>query len=101
MSEVKKCPECGGAMEKGYIITEGIRWSKEKHARLALWEDFIPNVEAYRCTNCKLVMIPHGYEKDKPTPKSFLKNCVRCRKEIPIASEECPHCGAKQKARVR
>jgi hypothetical protein len=30
------------------------------------------------------------------TPKSFLKNCAKCGKEIPIASEECPYCEAKQ-----
>lgn len=26
----------------------------------------------------------------------FLKRCVNCNKEIPIASEECQYCGAKQ-----
>jgi cell division protein FtsW (lipid II flippase) len=26
----------------------------------------------------------------------FLKKCVNCNKEIPIASEECQYCGAKQ-----
>ena len=30
------------------------------------------------------------------TPKSFLKNCAKCGKEIPIASEECPYCETKQ-----
>lgn len=30
------------------------------------------------------------------TPKSFLKNCSKCGREIPIASEECPYCEAKQ-----
>jgi len=30
------------------------------------------------------------------TPKSFLKNCVKCGKEIPIASEKCPFCQLKQ-----
>jgi len=30
------------------------------------------------------------------TPKSFLKNCTKCGKEIPIASEECPYCETKQ-----
>ncbi|MEM3785547.1 MAG: hypothetical protein QW667_07380 [Candidatus Bathyarchaeia archaeon] len=30
------------------------------------------------------------------TPKSFLKKCVKCSKEIPIASEECLYCAAKQ-----
>jgi len=28
--------------------------------------------------------------EEKPTPKSFLKKCINCGKEIPIASEECP-----------
>jgi len=31
------------------------------------------------------------------TPKVFLKSCVNCGKDIPIASETCPHCGAEQK----
>jgi hypothetical protein len=31
------------------------------------------------------------------TPKSFLKKCINCGQEIPIASETCPHCGAEQK----
>jgi hypothetical protein len=30
------------------------------------------------------------------TPESFLKNCAKCGKEIPIASEECPYCKTKQ-----
>ncbi|MEM3726670.1 MAG: zinc-ribbon domain-containing protein [Candidatus Bathyarchaeia archaeon] len=30
------------------------------------------------------------------TPSAFLKKCPNCGKEIPIASEECPECGAKQ-----
>lgn len=30
------------------------------------------------------------------TPKGFLKKCVRCDKQIPIASEECQYCGTKQ-----
>jgi len=35
--------------------------------------------------------------QSKETPKAFLKQCIKCSKEIPIASEECPYCGAKQK----
>jgi len=35
--------------------------------------------------------------QSKETPKAFLKQCIKCGKEIPIASEECPYCGAKQK----
>ena len=30
------------------------------------------------------------------TPKSFMKRCVKCGREIPIASEQCPFCGQKQ-----
>jgi hypothetical protein len=30
------------------------------------------------------------------TPKSFLKKCAKCGREIPIASEECEFCGASQ-----
>lgn len=30
------------------------------------------------------------------TPKAFLKKCVKCGREIPIASEECPYCTSKQ-----
>lgn len=32
----------------------------------------------------------------KRTPRSFLKRCVKCGKMIPIASEECQHCGIRQ-----
>jgi len=31
------------------------------------------------------------------TPKVFLKKCIECGREIPIASEGCQYCGAKQK----
>jgi len=30
------------------------------------------------------------------TSKWFLKKCVKCRRDIPIASEECKYCGARQ-----
>ena len=38
----------------------------------------------------------HASRIFKQTPKSFLKSCVRCGKDIPIASEECKFCGAQQ-----
>jgi len=32
MSEVKKCPECGGEMEKGYVNTaRGLFWDTKAH----------------------------------------------------------------------
>ncbi|MEM2779327.1 MAG: hypothetical protein QW791_00430 [Candidatus Bathyarchaeia archaeon] len=30
------------------------------------------------------------------TPKSFVKRCVKCGREIPITSGECPYCQARQ-----
>jgi ribosomal protein L40E len=30
------------------------------------------------------------------TPKTFLKKCIKCGEDIPIASEKCRYCGAKQ-----
>ena len=35
-------------------------------------------------------------EGQEARSKSYLKKCVECEKEIPIASEECQYCGAKQ-----
>lgn len=32
----------------------------------------------------------------RTTPKTFLKKCVRCGKEIPLASEDRPYCQANQ-----
>ena len=40
-------------------------------------------------------------EKKKPeTPPSFLKNCVACRQQIPIASDLCPFCNTDQKTGI-
>jgi hypothetical protein len=65
MSEELKCPSCGQPMKKGFIqAPEGLFWDKEKHN----WEILsseqlinhialrIPNKEAFRCENCKLVV---------------------------------------------
>jgi len=105
MSEIKKCPDCGSEMEKGYLFTDGvvIRWNHKKHkffVRGELLETQIWNlnsIEAYRCVKCKLAFFYYGKLPLSETPKSFLKNCVRCGIEIPIASDYCFKCGAKQK----
>jgi hypothetical protein len=58
-----------------------------------------------RIGNCEMifftqVLLDAAYQPKHPpvpeTPKSFLKKCVKCKKQIPIASEECPHCGVHQ-----
>ena len=60
-----------------------------------IWgDDIIP----YYCENCGYIEL---YKEMKGTRKisrdnAFLKKCVKCGKEIPIASEECQYCGAKQ-----
>jgi predicted RNA-binding Zn-ribbon protein involved in translation (DUF1610 family) len=111
-SEVKKCPKCGKEMERGYIPIgmRGLQWSTKKHKWFAdsLWQKsvesltgdtfrvFIGNVEAYRCEKCKLVLAYYGKVEGAMREKSFLKKCVQCGKKIPIASEECPYCRAKQ-----
>lgn len=38
--------------------------------------------------------LPH--QKIGETPKSFLKKCIKCAREIPIASEQCPFCEQTQ-----
>jgi DNA-directed RNA polymerase subunit M/transcription elongation factor TFIIS len=112
MSEVKKCPKCGGEMERGYLITDGtqIRWAHEPHKLIMRGEvlmDVIPvitmNFKAHRCSDCKLILFNYEHLAPQPpseTPKTFLKKCTRCGKNIPLASEECPYCGAKQKKHV-
>jgi hypothetical protein len=38
-----------------------------------------------------------GIVTGQETRRSFLKKCVRCGRDIPIASEQCPYCNAEQK----
>jgi len=38
-----------------------------------------------------------GIFKGQETRRSFLKECVECGKDIPIASEQCPYCNAEQR----
>jgi chromosome segregation ATPase len=52
----------------------------------------------------RLSQLPQAKESAEPsdeaTSKSYLKKCVECEKEIPIASEECQYCGAAQAEEV-
>jgi len=38
-----------------------------------------------------------GISRGQETRRSFLKRCVKCGQDIPIASEQCPYCNAEQK----
>jgi hypothetical protein len=67
LSEVKKCPKCGGEMEKGFLVTpRPLWWDTEKHSVNAGGEKLVPfsfgmhNLDAYRCSKCKLVLFKYG-----------------------------------------
>ena len=95
--EVKECPKCSGQMvEASRLVTHtrvlaGVSLAKKGDI---LGDRIIP----FYCKNCGYI----EFYKSPPsiptlyTPESFLKKCVECGKEIPIASEECPYCAAKQ-----
>jgi len=108
-SEVILCPKCGNPMILGRVLGRGtefawLLWlesekkvSKKRGERLeSFWNP--KGLRAYRCKECGVIIC---YEKEKIEPtktsESFLKKCIRCSKEIPIASEECPYCGTEQK----
>ena len=64
--------------------------------------------EVYACPKCREVRLflegpiaaaVHLPSQDSATPKSFMKKCVKCGKQIAIASEECPFCGERQPRR--
>lgn len=44
----------------------------------------------------KPISIHDASKQAGQTSKAFLKKCVGCGREIPIASEECSNCGAQQ-----
>jgi ribosomal protein S27AE len=51
MSEVKKCPKCGGEMEIGYL--RDAPWWRRGKSLLAA--GFGPRIFAYRCKQCHYV----------------------------------------------
>jgi len=87
LSSIKKCPICRGKLVKGYFTIPkaigGWHW------------DTYDNAPALKCERCGIAILDYGAARK--TPESFLKKCVKCGKKIPLASEECPKCGTKQK----
>jgi len=101
LTSIKKCPVCGEELVKGFIIpTWHLHWDTKKrrfatHLGIPLvWR--VRNVAALRCKSCKIVIFDWEEYVSSATPKSFLKKCVGCGKEIPIAELQCQYCGAKQ-----
>jgi ribosomal protein L40E len=67
-------------------------------------EDIL-SLDIYFCPKCKSVEFlgtqdtQRRYEdlqRKNEVQRSFLKKCVKCGRLIPIASEECQFCGARQ-----
>lgn len=63
LSEIRKCPTCGGELEKGYLLSSGIWWDTEKHdfqpgkERLTDYPAWTQtNFAALRCRNCRIIM---------------------------------------------
>jgi ribosomal protein L32 len=106
MNEVRKCYSCGSEMHLAHRIpfrikgTEGL-WKLVFGEWAELGETLL-NFDVYVCPSCGEVR----FSADEQTKRSllgtaFLKKCVKCGKEIPIASEECQYCGTKQKEGVK
>ncbi|MFZ0965553.1 MAG: hypothetical protein WAN82_02880 [Candidatus Bathyarchaeia archaeon] len=103
MSEigVKKCYSCGGEMQFAHRIPFRIKGTPGLYKLFIgewgeLGEEML-NFDVYVCTSCGEIRLSVD-EKTKLSllGKSFLKKCVKCGKDIPIASEECQYCGARQ-----
>ncbi len=100
-SEVRKCYSCGVEMHFAQRIPFRIR-GKPGLVKLVFGEwaeisEEMLNFAVYICPSCGEIR----FSADEKTRRSllgkaFLKKCVKCGKEIPIASEECQHCGTKQ-----
>lgn len=74
MSEVKKCPKCGGELEKGFLNSHSSLWWDTKPHKVMQdgeqltpslnWRWSIQNLEAYRCKKCKLIMFEYEEQED-------------------------------------
>ena len=77
---------CGGELDSVYF--SGYR------SILGFKPYLFKNLPALKCGNCRIAIL--SCEKTGIAFGKFLKKCVNCGKEIPIASEVCSSCEAKQ-----
>jgi len=97
MSEVKKCVRCGGELiEEGRLIA---RTRVLAGVSLAQKGDIVGDrIIPYYCRECGYIEFYKEMKLgEQASALGFLKRCVKCSRQIPIASEECQYCGAKQK----
>jgi len=82
-----------------WVEGKKISWRKRGERLQSMWSGEC--LRAYRCKECGIFIC---YERGKQpdyegvggTPKGFLKKCINCGEEIPVASEACSYCGTKQ-----
>jgi len=101
MSDVKKCYSCDVEMQFAQKIPFRIKGTPGLYKLLLgdlaeVGEEML-NFDVYVCPSCGETR----FLADEKTRRSllgtaFLKRCVKCNKEIPIASEECQYCGTTQ-----
>jgi hypothetical protein len=69
LDSMKKCPFCGGELEKGYVISgQGISWYTKEHKLWAPTADrlspkitlTIPNLPSLRCKQCSIVIFDYS-----------------------------------------
>lgn len=97
----KKCYSCGIEMQFAQRIPFRVK-GRPGLVKLVFGEwaaigEELMSFDVYICPSCGEIR----FSTDEPTRRSllgkaFLKRCVKCDKEIPLASEECAYCGTKQ-----
>lgn len=58
-------------------------------------KDFLTN-SGFKTNSEREISHFERYRTSADDAKPFLKRCIRCGEEIPMASEECRYCGTKQ-----
>lgn len=103
--ETKRCYFCNVQMQFTQKVPFRIKgtpgyWKLLFGEWAELGEEML-SLDVYMCPKCGEIRL-YADEKAKKsllrlTPKAFLKKCAECGRDIPIASEECPYCGTRQK----
>jgi predicted RNA-binding Zn-ribbon protein involved in translation (DUF1610 family) len=102
MNERRKCYSCGKEMHFAQRIPFRIKgtgglWKLIVGEWTELGEEML-NFDVYVCPSCGEVRsYADEITRRSLLGKTFMKKCIKCGKEIPIASEECQYCGTKQK----
>lgn len=100
-----KCHNCGMEMQSLGTIPFRIGGAGGFFSSMSSIGEDILSLDVYVCPKCKGVEFFGTQDTQKryedlqrqgEISRSFLKRCVKCGKSIPLASEECQFCGARQ-----